>query len=100
DWAKSVLASDTSVIYMGAGQAAAIAAALIAGGKPASLPIAVVENASLPESRVFYTTLGALHQIEHRKLEGPAVMLLGEQFRASASPTVATIEYERFAAKG
>ena len=34
---------------MGVGEADAIVAALIAAGKPASLPVAIVENASLPE---------------------------------------------------
>jgi uroporphyrin-III C-methyltransferase len=46
------LAADTVVVYMGTGEAEAIAAALIAAGKPARTPVATVENASLPEMRV------------------------------------------------
>jgi len=91
DWAKSLLAADTGVIYMGAGQAAAIASALLAGGKPASLPVAVVENASLPESRTIYTTLGLLPSLAAEQLQGPAVMLLGEQFVATSTASVETI---------
>jgi siroheme synthase len=95
DWAASVAAADTGVIYMGVGQAEAIAAALIARGKPASLPVAIVENASLPDSQVIHTTLGALPALAQLQLKGPAVMLLGEQFRANARARDAALEAER-----
>jgi len=64
---------------------------LLAGGKPASLPVAVVENASLPESRTIYTTLGLLPALAAEQLQGPAVMLLGEQFVATSTASVETI---------
>src|SRR5882724_8723692 len=51
EWAESIAAADAGAIYMGAGQAARIAAALVAAGKPATTPIAIVESASLAESR-------------------------------------------------
>jgi siroheme synthase len=67
---------------MGVGQAAAIAAALIAAGKPAATPLAVVENASLPNARTIYSTIAALPRIAEADLTGPAVILIGAQFRA------------------
>src|SRR5207248_10001889 len=39
DWAQSLAAADAGAIYMGAGQAPQIAAALIAAGKPPTTPI-------------------------------------------------------------
>src|SRR5205814_5494135 len=60
DWVQGFSAADAGAIYMGIGDAPAIAAALLAKGKPRSLAIAVVENASLPHQRIVYTTLGQL----------------------------------------
>ena len=82
EWARSIAAADAGAIYMGVGQAAAIAAALIAAGKPAATPLAVVENASLPNARTIYSTIGALPRIAEADLTGPAVILIGAQFRA------------------
>ena len=84
DWAKSIAAADAGAIYMGAGQAAQIAAALIAAGKAPSTPLAIVENASLPEARTIFTTLAALPHLATQQLSGPAVILLGPQYRARA----------------
>lgn len=77
-WVASVLAADTAAIYMGAGEAAAIAAALIGAGKPAHTPLALVENASLPGKRVQYATLGDLPRLV--TLGGPTLILLGEVY--------------------
>jgi uroporphyrin-III C-methyltransferase len=84
DWVKSVVAADAAAIYMGAGQAEAIAAALIAGGKSPSTPIAVVENASLPTTRTRYTTLSGLPATAKASFVGPVLILVGAQFHAAA----------------
>ena len=78
DWASSVLGADTAAIYMGAGQAEAIAATLVARGRAAGTPVALVESASLPDSRVRYGTLAELPLIAASAGSGPAVILLGE----------------------
>ena len=82
EWARSIVAADAGAIYMGVGQGDAIATALIAAGKPAATPVAVVENASLPNARVIYSTIAALPRIGDAGLTGPAVILIGAQFRA------------------
>jgi uroporphyrin-III C-methyltransferase len=74
-----VLAADTAAVYMGAGEAPAIAAALIAAGKPANTPIALVEDASLPGMRVQYATLHDLPRLPTSG--GPTLILLGEVYR-------------------
>lgn len=84
DWADGLIASDAGAIYMGVGEAAAIAATLLAAGKSPGLPVAVVENASLPEQRIRYTTLAALPWLARSEITGPAVILIGPQFAARA----------------
>lgn len=92
DWAASVAAADSGAIYMGAGQAGAIAAALIAAGKPASTPVAIVESASLPDSRTAFSTLESMRRLAGRSTSGPALIFIGPQFRARAR--AATLEDE------
>lgn len=82
DWTKSVLAADTAAIYMGAGEAHAISAQLIALGKPSHTPVLIVENVSLPPRREFATTLAELGDIAGEALSGPALILMGEVYRA------------------
>jgi siroheme synthase len=86
DWANGLKVSDAGAIYMGVGEAAAIAATLLAAGKPRSLPVAVVENASLPDQIIRYTTLENLPRLAADALAGPAVILLGPQFAARSMP--------------
>ena len=78
-WIASVLAADTAAIYMGAGEAEAIAAALIRAGKPASTPVALVEDTSLPGMSAQYATLGELPRLATRG--APTLILLGEVYR-------------------
>lgn len=84
-WVDAALAADTAGIYMGAGQAAEIARALIAAGKPASTPLVVIENASLPERRAFAGSLADLEQTAARSSGGPVLILLGEVYREAAA---------------
>ena len=82
-WAKSAAAADTAVIYMGAEQAEAIAAALLAAGSPRDLPVLVVENATLPSARRIALTLEELPEIARYGISGPALILLGRSFAAA-----------------
>lgn len=90
-WIAAVLAADTAAIYMGAREAEAIAAALIGAGKPATTPVALVEDATLPGMAVQYATLRELPSLVARG--GPAVILLGEVLRAAQQPDA--VEEER-----
>lgn len=80
EWVTPLRAADAGAIYMGVGQADVIAAALIASGMPASAPLVVVENASLPDSRRVHGTLAMLPDIAAREFSGPAIILVGPQF--------------------
>ena len=86
NWSNSIAAADAGAIYMGAGRATSIARELVAAGMSPLLPVAIVENASLPDVRVIYTTLAALPAIANAGVAGPALIFIGAQFRARAAP--------------
>jgi len=77
DWAQSVLAADTAVLYMASGQAAEIAAALMQRGLSGSTPAAIISNASLPDMQKVHTTLAQLPEVVHL-VGAPALIVLGE----------------------
>ena len=85
DWLRAVLAADTSAIYMGAGDAAAIAQALLGAGKSASTPVAIVENASLEAAQMHRGTLAELPELAARLGGGPALIMLGEVLSEAVS---------------
>jgi uroporphyrin-III C-methyltransferase len=89
EWAKTAATADTVVIYMGAGQARAIASALIAHGVEPGTPVIVTENASLPEARTFEMTLRELPMVADLSLTGPAIITIGEVYRERAAERVA-----------
>ena len=78
DWLAQAAAAETLVLYMGAGQAAGITRTLLAAGKPASWPIAIVENASLPAEQVLRGTLADLPDLALAIGAGPAILLFGD----------------------
>lgn len=68
----------TLVIYMGVSGIARIQAELLTG-LPASTPVAVIQNASLPTQRHIVTTLGALQaSIEGQHMGSPSVIVVGD----------------------
>ena len=85
DWQHAVETSDTAVLYMASRDSAKIAQRLIASGKPADLPVAIVENISLPEELQIRMTLNELaHSV--LSFDGPAVLCLGAVFGVNALP--------------
>jgi uroporphyrin-III C-methyltransferase len=80
-WLDAARAADTVAIYMGAGDAPAIAAALIAAGKSANTPVALVENASHRASRTLGGRLCDLAALAQELGDGAAMILVGEAVR-------------------
>jgi uroporphyrin-III C-methyltransferase len=95
NWASSAASADTAVIYMGAGQAEEVAAALIAAGVPRNTPVLVAENATLPQARRIALTLEELPQIACYGITGPTLIMVGRAFAAtlSASEQEAQLKY-------
>lgn len=76
----------TLVIYMGVAKAELIQAQLLAGGLPATTPVALVQSASLPAQRQVVTELGQMTQaLERSGLASPCVFVVGEVVRLAAS---------------
>jgi uroporphyrin-III C-methyltransferase len=90
DWAASVIAADTAVIYMGAGLAETISAELIRRGKAESTPVVLMESATLPERRVFYGTLADMPRLARSAGAGPSIVLLGEVLRETLSKNLSS----------
>ena len=68
----------TLVFYMGVVQAPAWTRALIAAGKPATTPTAVVRRCSWPDQQTIVTTLGeAADAIQSLKLRPPVIVVVG-----------------------
>lgn len=86
-WLNAALTADTVAIYMAAGEAEAIAKALIDAGKPARTPVAVVERASLPDVKVSFTRLDRLCA-----LQAPGLIFVGEVYREAAAAVAADVE--------
>ncbi|MBC7781759.1 MAG: uroporphyrinogen-III C-methyltransferase, partial [Proteobacteria bacterium] len=81
-WVRAAVAADTAVIYMASHEAAAIGALLIEHGLAAHTPVAIVENASLAQRQILAATLATLGQVAQRLHGGPALIVVGENFRA------------------
>jgi uroporphyrin-III C-methyltransferase len=87
EWLPAALGADSVVLYMAAGASRSIARSLIAAGKPASTPVALVENATLPDERRLFTTLAALEAADLPRAAGPVVMCVGEVFQENRGQT-------------
>lgn len=78
DWQALADPQATLAVYMGKRSASEIAKGLMEAGLAGATPVALVENASLPSERHFYTRLDLLPIAARSALgDGPALMLVG-----------------------
>lgn len=86
DWRTLADPQATLAIYMGKAAAGEVAAKLIAAGLSPDTPVALIENASLPEKRTFVTRLDLLPLAAKTALgRGPATILVGQAVRACSA---------------
>lgn len=79
DWGALADPGATLAVYMGKAAASEVARQLIAHGLPAATPVAVVENASLPEENHLLTRLDLLGLAAAASASaGPALLLIGQ----------------------
>ncbi|MCB4918873.1 siroheme synthase CysG [Brucella sp. ZJ1_1] len=84
-WAKLAVSGATIAVYMGSTVAASVAARLIAAGLHEDTAVAVVENASRQDKRLFHGTLKDLPDLESRKeLSGPVMVIIGDAVAGAA----------------
>lgn len=80
EWAKAAAAADTAVLYMAAGEAQAVSAALIAHGVPASRAAVIIENASDASRKIIPTNVANLAAAAQQVGAGPALVMVGEVY--------------------
>jgi len=79
DWEKLATGVGTLVFYMGMANLPLIAEKLIAHGRPASTPVAVVRWATTPRQRTVTATLGdVVEKVSAAGIKPPAVIIVGE----------------------
>jgi uroporphyrin-III C-methyltransferase/precorrin-2 dehydrogenase/sirohydrochlorin ferrochelatase len=79
DWASLAQPRQTVALYMGVAALGRIAGQLLAHGRAATTPVAIVENGSRPDQRVTLTTLAALDDVSRwADIQSPALLIVGE----------------------
>ncbi|WP_370335989.1 siroheme synthase CysG [Parvularcula marina] len=79
DWQALARLRHTLVVYMGVSRAGEVSANMIAGGRAASTPVAVIEKGTTDEQRILKTTLSAMPgDMLAANITGPAVLIIGE----------------------
>jgi uroporphyrinogen III methyltransferase / synthase len=79
DWQTLAAFSGTLVFYMGVENIESIAQTLIAKGKPADTPAAVIERATTPRQRLLRAALKDLPaQSQQQNIQAPAIIIIGQ----------------------
>lgn len=79
DWAALAAERQTLAIYMGVAGLARVSSQLIAHGRDAATPAALVENGSRPQQRVVLGDLASLPQLAAAHgVRSPALLIVGE----------------------
>ena len=88
DYAALAAPTHTLVVYMGVAVAATLSRRLIAAGRGAGTPVAIVENASRDNERRVFTTLDQLSAAIHEnKIAGPSAIVIGEVVKRAPEVT-------------
>lgn len=90
DWASLADPKATLAVYMGKAAAAEVSRNLRAAGLPASTPVTLIENASLPDERHIATRLDLLPLAAKAGMgSGPVLLLIGEAMRLDTAAQAA-----------
>lgn len=75
NWDALARTGGTLVLLMGVERLTAVCAALVAGGRPGTTPVAVIREGTLPTQTVAYATLDTAGELEVR---APSVVVIGD----------------------
>ncbi|MDO8612443.1 MAG: uroporphyrinogen-III C-methyltransferase [Dehalococcoidia bacterium] len=82
DWERLATAVDTLVLLMGVKTLPDVVEKLIAGGRPAETPVAVIRWGTTPDQRTVIGTLADIvRRVEEAGIEPPAITVVGEVVR-------------------
>ena len=85
DWRALANSGTTLVIYMGLANLAGIVSGLLGAGMSAAMPVAVVQNGTLPTQRSVVSRLDQVAaDVAHERLASPALVVVGEVVRFAA----------------
>lgn len=91
DWVSLARPNQTLVVFMGLSTAEIIAQRLMAAGRAAATPAAIVLRASLPDEACVLTTLGELPSAA-KALPGPALLIIGEAMSLADTSRLETMD--------
>ena len=78
NWRALAEGGTTLVVYMGVAKLDEIRQQLLGGGMAADMPVAMIENASLPQQRECRSELSRMHEDAHSfALKSPAILVIG-----------------------
>ncbi|WP_241492844.1 SAM-dependent methyltransferase, partial [Pseudomonas endophytica] len=84
NWQALAHSATTLVVYMGVAKLSEIREQLLAGGMAADMPVAMIENASLPQQRECRSELWAMEaDAEAFQLKSPAILVIGRVVEAA-----------------
>lgn len=88
DWDYLAKFDGSIVLYMAMGNLSQIADKLIAAGKPANTPAAVIQNATLPNQKLAQGTLNQIDAIcKKQELAAPAIVIIGKAAKNASLDT-------------
>ncbi|WP_223494742.1 uroporphyrinogen-III C-methyltransferase [Pseudomonas sp. A-RE-26] len=91
NWRALAEGGTTLVIYMGVAKLEEIRQQLLEGGMAADMPVAMIENASLPQQRECRSDLSRMQEDAHEfALKSPAILVIGRVAAAEQAAYVAT----------
>jgi uroporphyrin-III C-methyltransferase len=90
NWAALAQGGTTLVVYMGVAKLSEIQDSLLAGGMRGDMPVAMIENASLPSQRECRSNLAKM-QLDALdfQLKSPAILVIGEVAAGSQALSLA-----------
>ncbi len=98
DWSKFTDPKTTLVVYMGVGKAASVRDGLIAAGRDAKTPVAVLARGTRSDSLCLVGRLDDIAALAAQAGEGPGLLVIGptvarsDAWRAAAEPSAAKRE--------
>lgn len=82
NWDALIQPQQTVAVYMGVTGARILCGELLARGMRENMPVALVEQATTPQQRVYVTTLAGLPEvIDTHKIQPPSMIIIGEVVR-------------------
>jgi uroporphyrin-III C-methyltransferase/precorrin-2 dehydrogenase/sirohydrochlorin ferrochelatase len=92
DWAPLADRNTTVVVYMGLASATTVRDGLIAAGRDAATPAAVLARGTRPDAQAVVGRLDALETLAADVGEGPAILVIGDVVARSAPWHAAELE--------